>query len=178
MDKKHPIIGCCGIGCGLCPRFHADGTSRCPGCGGEGFDSKHPACSNKKCCADKHGLEICSQCPEFPCKKFEDREKIERDSFVTHKRIFDNHEIVTTVGLDVLVDEQNRRFSILKDMLRNYDDGRSKSFFCIAAALLSIDGLKSAVAEAADTAGCGAKELKAVIKKYAEAEGIDLSLRK
>jgi hypothetical protein len=33
------------------------------------------------------------QCAEFPCKKYEDREKIERDSFVSHKRIFHNHDL-------------------------------------------------------------------------------------
>jgi hypothetical protein len=26
----HPTIGCCGIDCGLCPRYYTDGPSRCP----------------------------------------------------------------------------------------------------------------------------------------------------
>jgi len=41
--KKFETIGCCGIDCGLCPRFHTTGTSACPGCGGLEFKEKHPS---------------------------------------------------------------------------------------------------------------------------------------
>jgi hypothetical protein len=62
----------------------------------------------------------------------------------------------------------------------NYDDGRSKSFFCLAAALLSSEHLKSALAEA--TADCGtkskAKAIRAALGRYAESEGIELVLKK
>jgi len=37
MEEKLKIyntIGCCGIDCGLCPRFYTKGDSVCPGCGG------------------------------------------------------------------------------------------------------------------------------------------------
>lgn len=133
--KKIPAVGCCGIGCGLCPRFYTDGSSRCPGCGGEGFERKHPSCSVKTCCADHRGLDACGQCAEFPCAKYADREKIERDSFVTHKRTFENHRLIQTRGLDWFMAEQGERAAILRDMLTHYDDGRSKSFFCLALAL-------------------------------------------
>ena len=35
--KKYPIIGACGLDCGLCPSFHSGGDKPCPGCCGEGF---------------------------------------------------------------------------------------------------------------------------------------------
>jgi len=171
--KKFPTIGCCGIDCGLCPRFYTEGKSRCPGCGGDGFEGKHPPCSIKSCCVGKHGLEVCGQCAEFPCPKYADKEKIERDSFVTHKRIFQNHEFIKTHGIDMFTSKQNKRISILQDMLTKYDDGRSKGYFCLAAALLSIDSLRNAMA----LAGKG-ENLRTVLKQFAEAEGRKLILKK
>jgi len=170
--KLHPTIGCCGIDCGLCPRFYTDGSSRCPGCGGACFERVHPPCSVKTCCAEKHGLEVCGQCAEFPCAKYADREKIERDSFVTHKRIFRNHEAIQAHCLDRFIAEQNERIAILQEMLVKFDDGRSKSFFCLAAALLSVEHLRIAMTEA-DT-----KSLKVALRKYAETEGVELALKK
>lgn len=145
--KQHSTIGCCGIRCGLCPRFYTAGASRCPGCGGEGFAEKHPPCGVKTCCAEQHGLELCGQCAEYPCKKYENREKIERDSFVTHKRMFQNHDLAKTQGFDCLLAEQEVRIALLQDMLAHCDDGRSKSFFCLVAALLQPEHLQSAIAE-------------------------------
>jgi len=170
--KPHPTIGCCGIDCGLCPRFYTDGSSLCPGCGGDGFGSKHPPCSMKTCCADKHGLDACGQCAEFPCAKYADREKIERDSFVTHKRIFRNHESIRAHGLDRFMAEQNERVAILREMLTKFDDGRSKGFFCLATALLRTEHLRAAMAEASTEA------LKAALQRYAEIEGVALALKK
>ena len=172
MKKKHPTIGCCGIDCGLCPRFYTDGSSRCPGCGGEGFERVHPPCSVKSCCADKHGLDACGQCAEFPCAKYADREKIECDSFVTHKRIFRNHTSIQAQGIDRFMAEQNERIAVLREMLAKFDDGRSKSFFCLSAALLRVEHLRAAMDEA-DT-----KAIKAALRNYAEIEGVELALKK
>ena len=180
MNKKFPTIGCCGIDCGLCPRFYTEGNSQCPGCGGEGFESKHPPCGVKSCCNGKHGLEVCSQCAKYLCPKYTDRDKVERDSFVTHKRIFQNHAYIQTHGIDVFISEQHKRISILQDMLANYDDGRCKSHFCLAAALLPVQHLNAATNEASSETDkkSAAKTLKAALRKYADVEGVDLSLKK
>jgi hypothetical protein len=179
MGKAYPTIGCCGIDCGLCPRYYTTGNSRCPGCGGEGFEEKHPPCSVRSCCEKKHGLEVCSQCEEYSCARYADREKIERDSFVTHKRIFKNHERIIEIGLKSFLLDQSRRILILEDMLASHDDGRSKSFYCLAAALLPIESLNAAIsdAECGDTKG-KAKLLRASLIKCAEVEGISLTLQK
>lgn len=180
MIKKHPTIGCCGIDCGLCPRFYTEGSSRCPGCGGDGFELKHPPCSVKTCCANKHGLEVCALCAEFPCPKYADKDKIERDSFVTHKRIFQNHEYIKAHSIDAFLSEQSQRISLLTDMLTNYDDGKCKSYFCLSATLLTIEHLNAAINEASSEADIKsrAKALKAALQKYADIEGVDLSLKK
>jgi len=180
MRKIHPEIGCCGIDCGLCPRFYTQGNSRCPGCGGEGFEVKHPPCAVKTCCADKHELEACGQCAEYPCQKYENKEKIQRDSFVTHKGIFQNHEYIKDHGLDNFIAEQNGRIIILRELLTSFDDGRSKGFYCLAAALLPPEQLRAAIdaAVSEDDKKTRVKILKTTLQKYAEAKGVVLSLRK
>ena len=76
------------------------------GCGGDGFASKHPACGYLTCCVKKHGLRVCSDCAEFPCKRFE-KETGEHDSFVTHRRTLFNLDLIKTIGLDAFLSEQN-----------------------------------------------------------------------
>ena len=145
--KKHYTLGCCGIDCGLCPRYYTEGESRCPGCFGKDFAKKHPPCSFATCCVKKHNLEVCGQCKEFPCKKY-DNEKIEKDSFVTHKKMIANLKNVQKNGIDKYIEEQNVRIKILEKMLQEYNDGKSKSYFCTAATLLDIKCLNKSLAEA------------------------------
>lgn len=177
MKKAHSTIGCCGIDCGLCPRYYTEGASRCPGCGGPDFERLHPSCSFNTCCSRTHQLEVCAQCQEFPCVKY-DREKAGRDSFVTHQRIFANHELIAEIGLDAFLAQQKERISLLEKMLADYDGGRGKSFFCLAAALLPVDSLREALIEADIPSDRKAREraLRAALTKYAEREGIALKL--
>lgn len=138
--KQYNTIGCCGIDCGLCPRFHTKGESVCPGCCGVNFNIKHPPCSHANCCARKHELEVCSNCKDYPCEKFNSIRN-GYDSFVTHKRIFNNINYIKHFGIKPFVAQQNNRIAILRSFLTDYDDGRSKSFFCLCCALLPIDEL-------------------------------------
>lgn len=138
--KKNETIGCCGIDCGLCPRFYTKGDSACPGCGGLNFKDKHPSCGYLTCCAVKKGFEVCSFCNEFPCKRFES-EKDGYDSFVTHQRIMPNLYFTKKNGIDKFLEQQKIRMDILTDLLTNFDEGRSKSFFCISCTLFPLDEL-------------------------------------
>ena len=139
--KKYETIGCCGIDCGLCPRYHTKSVSACPGCGGKNFKEKHPSCGFLTCCVIKNGLEVCSSCKDYPCIRF-DSEKNELDSFVTHKKVFINLDFIKKNGIEQFIAQQKIRIDILSDFLTNYDDGRSKSFFCISCALLPLDKLQ------------------------------------
>jgi hypothetical protein len=138
--KKHNTIGCCGIDCGLCSRFYTSGDSVCPGCGGIGFKEKHTSCGFVSCCVAKHGCEVCSECSEYPCSRFE-AEKNGYDSFVTHRKVFINLDSIKNNGLKPFLSQQALRIKILSEYLAKYDDGRSKSFFCTCCALLPIDRL-------------------------------------
>lgn len=139
--KYYNTIGCCGIDCGLCPRFVSQSASACPGCGAPNFYEKHPSCGFLTCCGKNHGLEVCAECNEYPCKRF-DPEREGYDSFVTHKKVFHNQEMIQKIGINNFMEEQRHRIEILDYMIKNFDNGRSKSFFCLACALLPIAELQ------------------------------------
>ncbi len=171
-EKAHPTIGCCDIDCGLCPRLYTRGPSRCPGCGGEGFSEKHPACGFHSCCFKKRGFEVCAQCPDYPCSRF-GRETGERDSFVLHRRVRANQALIKEQGLTAFLTQQERRMVFLQEALANFDDGRCTSYFCIAAALLTPASLEAALQRA--RAG---KDIKVLLQECADKQGQELKLRK
>jgi hypothetical protein len=46
--------------------------------------------------------------------------------------------------------ELNSKVELLKGLLKNFDDGRRKSFFCIAANLLDLQDLRSVMEQTKD----------------------------
>jgi hypothetical protein len=179
--KKYEIIACCGIACGLCPRFHTKGNSACPGCGGLNFKEKHPSCGVLTCCTIRNRFEVCSDCKDFPCKRFKS-EKTECDTFVTHQKMFANLEFIKQNGMEQFIENQKIRMNILGDLLSNYDDGRSKSFYCISCALLPVDKLQKAheFAQKIDS-NKALKEKSKLLKEFltiiAHSENIELKLK-
>jgi hypothetical protein len=187
MLKKLSTFGCCGLDCGLCPRYYTEGTSKCPGCGGDDFEKKHPSCSFITCCVKKKNLEVCAECGDFPCAKFE-KETGETDSFITHRRVLQNQSYIKQYGINAFVEQQNQRMSFLHTMLEGYDDGKCKSFFCLAATLLSLPSLNESLVKAEqeikekvigqnDTKS-KAKILKEILNTFASEENEELKLRK
>ena len=145
--KAFPTIGCCGIDCGLCPRYYTAGGSRCPGCAGPNFHEKRPSCGYVTCCVKKRQLEVCAQCDEFPCSRFGSwQDNVEGyDSFTTHKAMRPNLDFIGTHGLDRFLEQQTKRIGLLQTMLEDFDDGKSKSFYCVAAALLPVTALEDSL---------------------------------
>ncbi len=149
--KKNPTIGCCGIDCGLCPRYYTEGKSRCPGCFGKDFlNVMAQTCSFITCCVKNRNLETCGECKEFPCSKFNSKwfGKDAYDSFVTHKQAMNNLVNIKRIGMEKFLNHQKRRIDFLVEMLNDFNDGRSKNFYCISTALLSIQGIKEALKNA------------------------------
>lgn len=138
--KVNETIGCCGIDCGLCPRYNTEADSACPGCGGLNFRAKHPSCGFLTCCVIRNGFDVCSECKDYPCNRF-DSEKNGYDSFVTHRKVFENLNTIKKSGIDSFLDQQKERMGILNILLTNYDDGRSKSFFCLSCTLFPLVNL-------------------------------------
>lgn len=176
--KKYPTIGCCGIDCGLCPRYYTKGSSRCPGCDGPDFSQKHPTCPFVTCCM-KRDFEVCAYCEDFICSKFKDFDVA--DSFVTHKKSMDNLEYIKSHGIDEFVRLQNKRIRALDEMLGEFDDGRSKSYYCISCALISISELEKILASVREeTRSLDNKEkanmLRSLLGEAAIKEDIKISL--
>ena len=183
--KAFPTIGCCGIDCGLCPRYHTAGSSRCPGCAGPDFFEKHPSCGHITCCVKKRKLEVCSQCDEFPCSKFESW--ADSDSFVTHQKTRSNLNSIGGECLREFMEQQKQRIGLLQTMLDDFDDGKSKSFYCTATALLPMTALEESVRRAQgqirkDKVKSGdikarASVLRALLDDCAAKTGVNLKLR-
>ena len=177
--KRHPTLGCCGLDCGLCPRYYTKGDSRCPGCNGHDFSRKHPSCSILTCCHKKQGLECCGECKQFPCDKI--KPWASGDSFISHKVCLENLGWVQQNGVETFVANQQERIELLRHMIDQFDDGRSKNLFCLAAALLppkEIEGaIKKAVVDFSEKT-LQAKKLKALLDEIAHGLGIELKLRK
>jgi hypothetical protein len=150
--RKYPTIGVCGLDCGLCPRYYTQGASRCPGCGGPDFLSKHPSCSFITCCVKKRKLEICAECSEFPCPKFRtdaEYEQIkESTSYPSYRVVMRNLEFIKTHGIAKFAEQQRKRIKALERMIDDFDDGRSRSFFCRAACQQDLMSLQDALTEA------------------------------
>jgi hypothetical protein len=47
------------------------------------------------------------------------------------------------IGIETYKAELNAKVQILEDLLKNYDAGRRKSFFCLAVNLIELSDLKS-----------------------------------
>lgn len=182
MPKKHPSIACCGIDCGLCPRYYTEGASRCPGCGAANFREKHPSCSILTCCFTRHGFETCAECDELPCARIKNWDKA--DSFVTHLRTLSNLELIRAKGLSSFLKQQKTRMQLLQKLISEYDDGRSKSHYCLSTALLplaqmkqSIRGLKGGFSGSFDRKAM-AIQLREAFARIATDEGLRLKYRK
>lgn len=185
--KKYPIVGVCGLNCGLCPRHYTEGKSRCPGCCGPGFWEKSPGCAFITCCVKKKSLETCAQCRDFKgCEKVArllDSAK-SHDSFISYKPVASNFALIQKNGIEEFARLQIERQDFLRYLISNYDDGRSRSFYCASCQLIPLDRLKEALANA-ETKLIGdtdikekAKIVRAAISTIAGALQIDLKLRK
>jgi hypothetical protein len=115
----------------------------CPGCGG--------GAGNQPCavarCGSGRGLEYCYLCDAYPCEKYKDTEMY--DSFITHRHQLKDFEKVKAMGLDAYQSQLAEKIEILRYLLANFNDGRRKSFFCLAVNLLELQDVKSVMAQIA-----------------------------
>jgi len=185
--KKYPIVGACGLDCGLCPSYHREGMSRCPGCCGPGFWKKHPGCGFITCCVKKRSLETCGECADWEgCERLARllESAKHKDSFLSHWPIIANLTFIREHGIEEFARLETEKVEFLKSLLNNYDDGRSKSFYCTSCQLVPLEKLKEALAEAETeiTKDTGIKEktkiVRAAISNMAENLEIGLRLRK
>ena len=178
--RSYPLFAACGLNCGLCPRYHTVGQSRCPGCAGEGFSEVHPPCGILSCCQRK-GLEYCFECGEYPCKKYDGADR--EDSFITHRNQLRDMDKAKQIGMEAYAAELDRKVQILEELLENYNDGRRKNFFCLAVNLLDLADAISVMAQVGgevDPAAPLKEKAVAAVRLFQQAadeKGISLKLR-
>jgi len=181
--RKYPLFAACGLNCGLCPNFHlhTEGKFRCPGCAGEGFSEAHPTCGILTCCQRK-GIEFCSDCKEFPCAKYDNWG--EYDSFISHRNHVSDIEKAKRIGIDSYIAEQTEKVGSLSELLKSYNDGRRKTFFCLAVNLLELHDIKTVmtrIESEIDKATDLKERATAAVRMFeeiAEERGISLKKRK
>ena len=138
FERKNPCLSFCGLNCLLCP-MQLSGH-----CGGCGFGSQ--SCPIAWCSLEHGKPEYCSECEEYPCGKYDHID--EWDSFVTHQKQKANLKKCQRMGPERYNEEQVKRREILDRLLAEYNDGRRKTLFCLAANLLEMEKLNSLLEEA------------------------------
>ena len=78
------------------------------------------------------------------------------------------------IGTEAYIAEQNEKIDILSVLLRDYNDGRRKTFFCLAVNLLELEDIKAVMEDIKkDT------DTKAVVRLFEEtAKRRDVSLKR
>ncbi len=146
--KIHPTVGACGLDCGLCPSFHRETSSRCPGCCGPGFWDVHPGCSFITCCTSHNRIETCGECNESEsCPRIVALLEKARhsDSFISYQTISANLEFIRNNGILEWAKQQDEKIAFLEKLLANFFDGHSKTFYCLSVQLLPFNELKASL---------------------------------
>jgi hypothetical protein len=177
-------IGICGLSCKLCPAFHRQTKSKCYGCKSE--SRIKVGCTFIRCAIKKKDVEFCWLCEESKtCEKWKKHKNFSRehDSFVCYQKLEDNVAFIETYGIKRFEQQQNIREKLLKEMLKEFNDGRSKSYFCTAATIMEVDELHTAINKAKDNSkGLDVKSkskiLHTIIDQIAEKKNYCLNLRK
>ena len=110
MNNKLKLVAPCGLYCGECLGFQR-GT--CDGCrSGSGECLKYrKICGIFECCIIKKKLELCNQCNQFPCKKF--NKFFETPEW--YSEVVNNLKRIKKVGLKKWLKEQEIRVEKLKE---------------------------------------------------------------
>jgi hypothetical protein len=141
--REYPLFSLCGLNCGLCPRYQTNGMSKCPGCGGPGFHLKHPTCAIITCNKKHDNIEYCFQCSSYPCKRYCKSSKA--DSFISYRNVIIDFKKANNNGIDNYKMELNEKVNILEYLIKNYNDGKRKGFYCVAINLLNLPDIKSII---------------------------------
>jgi hypothetical protein len=184
LKTEHIEVGVCGLSCRLCPAHHRETGSPCPGC--KSTYRLAAACSFLSCGFKKKGLEFCGFCENSAtCPKWlkhrETGKKI--DSFVCYQKLENNIQFILQNGILKFEQQQQKKEDLLKQMLAGYDDGRSKTIYCIAATVMELEELNGILAEAEKkSAGSQLKEkaavMRSILDRVAAQKNYLLKLRK
>ena len=178
LTEEFNLAGPCGIFCGLCAKYQSRAPSRCLGCR---IGEQHSWCSIYKCCVVKKGLTTCIECEEYPCDRYS-RRGWGQDQL--SRAAQENLSNIQSAGMEPWLSEQKQRRLAVEDLLNNYNDGRSMTFYCLACTLMPANLINRAIGEMKQRLSdnqidssdirAKAKALRAIIQNLASEAGIDL----
>lgn len=95
---------------------------------------------------------MCGQCSDFPCSKFkseaEYRQAEPSSSYPPEKKLMPNQRFIQKHGIKPFIAHQTEQMRLLALLLEQYDDGRSKSFYCRTASQADLPTIREAIAQA------------------------------
>jgi hypothetical protein len=181
--REYPQFSLCGLNCGLCPRYQTEGSSKCPGCGGENFHIQHPTCAVVTCNKKHDNVEFCFQCSSYTCERYGRIGKT--DSFITYHNVLSDFEKAKRDGIEQYAAMLNEKIEILEYLINNYNDGRSKNFYCVAVNLMEPDLLRDVMKKIREEIGISdapakdkIREIRTLLEARAADAGLELKLRK
>lgn len=148
MKIKYPEIGICGLSCRLCPNYNTISKSRCLGC--KSRNRIAVGCPFITC-AFKKEIEFCFDCKENKtCKKWKKHRDAgkKKDSFKCYQKLEDDILFIQKKGIAKFEKTQKIREKLLNEMLSGFNEGRSKSYYCIVATVMEIKEIKEAITKA------------------------------
>lgn len=152
--------------------------NHCGGCG-----KGNQSCKIAKCSLEHGKIEYCFECENYPCEQYQHID--EYDSFITHRRRRTDLDRAQHIGIEQYNLEQQEKMQILSRLLAYYNDGRRKTFFCVAVNLLELSELQEAITKLKsdeELASLPIKERSAyaaeVIQKIADKRNVKLKLIK
>ena len=141
--KKYALVGCCGMSCALCPRFHSQSRSKCPGCG---LSSNRQYCSTFKCCTVNNHYETCAECAVFPCERL--FRQADWAGFNTRKKWLENIKLIKEKGIEQWFNEQIEKEAMLKEALKFFNNDQMRSFLCLSFLYFDLETAKKLLAAA------------------------------
>ena len=103
------------------------------------------------CALKKKGIEFCWDCEENEaCEKWTKHKESSKkvDSFKCYQKLEDDISFIRKNGVNGFDKTQKMREHLLKEMLREFNEGRSKTYYCIAATVMEIAELEEALIKA------------------------------
>jgi len=103
------------------------------------------------CAIKKKEVEFCWDCEESKtCEKWRKHRAAGKrvDSFKCYQKLEEDIAFIQKNGVPQFVESQKIREQILREMIQEFNEGRSKSYYCIAATVLEIDEIKELLAKA------------------------------
>ena len=184
MQIKYPAVGVCGLSCRLCPMYNTGAESKCLGC--KSTTRMAVGCPFITCAIKKKGIEFCWDCKENKiCKKWKKHRKAGKkiDSFKCYQKLEEDILFIQKNGISEFEKMQKNKEHLLKMMLKDFNEGRSKSYYCIAATVIEIEELKEVLTQVKKkTNGLDIKEkskvLHTILNDIAQNKNYCLKLRK